>query len=61
MSPDFSAAMRVAAFGTGVKITSVRLCVGLSHQVGLATRMVFSPARRSFSTKGPVPMALRVA
>ncbi len=53
--------MRVAAFGTGVKITSVRLCSGLSHQVGLGTRIVFSPARRSFSMKGPVPMALRVA
>ena len=35
--------------------------MGLSHQVGLATRTVFSPARRSFSMKGPVPMALRVA
>ncbi len=46
---------------TGVKITSVRLWVGLSHHFGLGTRTVFSPALRSFSMKGPVPMALRVA
>ena len=61
MSPALSAAMRVAGLETGVKMTSVRLCWGLSHQFGLFTRIVFSPARRSFSMKGPVPMALRVA
>ncbi len=61
MSPAFSAATRVAGLATGVKITSVRLWVGLSHQLGFATRMVFSPARRSFNMKGPVPIALRVA
>ena len=61
MSPALSAAMRVAGLETGVKMTSVRLCWGLSHQLGLLTSTVRSPARRSFSMKGPVPMALRVA
>ena len=53
--------MRVAGLDTGVKITSVMLWTGLSHQLGLLTRIVFSPALRSLSMNGPVPMALRVA
>src|SRR5204863_4373316 len=61
MSPALSAATRVAGLATGVKITSVRLWVGLSHQVGLGTRTVRSPALRSFSMNGPLPIALRVA
>src|SRR5258706_4178264 len=61
MAPAFSAAAGVGGLATGVKIASVRLCSGLSHQLGLLTRIVFSPALRSLSMNGPVPMALRVA
>jgi hypothetical protein len=42
-------------------VTSVRLCCALSHQPGLGTSTVFTSASRLLSTKGPVPLALRVA
>ena len=53
--------MRVASDWIGVKFTSVRLCLGLSHQFGLAASTVFTSTSRDFSMKGPVPLALRLA
>ena len=38
-----------------------RLCSGLSHQFGFGTSTVLTFGWRSFSMKGPVPLAFRVA
>ncbi len=61
ISPDMSAATRVAALATGMNTASVKLCSGLSHQVGLGTSTVRTPGSRDFSTKGPVPLACVLA
>ena len=60
-APDSSDEVRVASDWMGVKSISVRLCLGLSHQVGLATSTVFTSTSRDLSMKGPVPLALRLA
>ena len=57
ISPEISAATRVAALAIGRKIASVTLCSGLSHQPGLATSTVRTPGWRDLSMNGPVPLA----
>ena len=44
MSPESSAATRVASFEMVVKITSSKLCSGLPHHFGLGLKIVFTPA-----------------
>ena len=43
ISPESSAATRVASDLMVVKITSVRLCSGLPHQSGFGLNTVFTP------------------
>ncbi len=59
-SPESSAALRVAGLAIGVKITSVRLCSGLSHQVGFGTITILPSAPRLLRMNGPVPIAFIV-
>src|SRR5688572_18461426 len=59
ISPDSSAATRVASDLIVVKMTSVRLCSGLPHQFGLGLKTVFTPGSWLTMVKGPVPLALR--
>ena len=58
MSPDSSAATRVASDLMVWKTTSVRLCSGLPHQFGLGLKTVFTPGSWLAIMKGPVPLAL---
>ena len=58
MSPESSAATRVASDLMVWKITSVRLCSGLPHQFGLGLNTVFTPGSWLTIVKGPVPLAL---
>src|SRR5579862_2788421 len=61
ISPDSSAATRVASDWIGVKTTSVRLCSFWPHQASLGTRTVFTPACRDWILNGPVPLVWFVA
>ena len=60
--PDSNAATRVASEAIGVKVTLVRLCSrrALSHQPGLGSATVLTPASRLTRRNGPVPLAWRV-
>src|SRR3546814_17132950 len=49
-----SAATRVASFDTTRNSTSVRLCLGLSHQSLLASSTVLTSGSRTLSLNGPV-------
>ena len=60
-APDNRDDVRVASDLMGVKFTSVKLCLGLSHQVGLATITVLTSISRDLSMNGPVPLVLRLA
>ena len=61
MSPEASAATRVASLPIGVKMTSVTLLSILSQYAGLTTSSVRTPGWRERSMNGPVPLALSVA
>src|ERR1700748_3085304 len=61
ISPESSAEVRVSAFLTMNSVASSRLCSGLPHQFGFLTSTVLTSGCRSFSMKGPVLLALRVA
>src|SRR5262249_37543348 len=58
MSPDKSAATRVASDLMVWKTTSSRLCSLLPHQLGLGLNTVFTPGSWLTIMKGPVPLAL---
>src|SRR5262245_12347551 len=58
ISPESRAATRVASFLMVWKVTSVRLCSGLPHQLGLGLNTVFTPGSWLTIVKGPVPLAL---
>src|SRR5262249_29045226 len=58
MSPDRSAATRVASDLMVWKITSSRLCSTLPHQLGFGLNTVFTPGSWLTMMKGPVPLAL---
>src|SRR5262245_39703630 len=58
ISPDNSAATRVASDLMVWKTTSSRLCSGLPHQLGLGLKTVFTPGSWLTMMKGPVPLAL---
>ena len=60
-SPDRRAATRVASDPMGVKITSVRLCSGLFHQVVFGVQIVLTPGWWLSMRKGPVPFSFRAA
>ena len=60
-SPEISAAIRVASELIGMNSMRSRLCRGLSHQPGLATRTVRLSAARLSTVNGPVPLAWLVA
>jgi hypothetical protein len=60
-SPERRAATRVASLAITLNSTRVRLCAGVSHQLGFGTKTVRRSGSREESMKGPVPMALRVA
>src|SRR5580658_10693811 len=57
ISPESSAATRVAALGIGVNTTSSTFPVGLSHQFGFFFQTVFTPGSWLTRMKGPVPLA----
>src|SRR5690606_9204325 len=59
ISPDRSAATRVASDLMVWKITSVRLCSGLPHQFGFGLKTVFTPGSWLTTMNGPVPLAFR--
>ena len=59
MSPESSAATRVASDLMVWNITSVRLCSTLPHQFGLGLNTVFTPGSWLTTVNGPVPLALR--
>src|SRR5262245_45188416 len=59
MSPDSRAATRVASDLMVWKMTSVRLCSGVRHQLGFGLNTVFTPGSWLAIMKGPVPLALR--
>ena len=61
ISPDSSAATRVAALPMGVKTAFVRLCPGVPHQFGFGTSTVRVSGTHSSSMNGPVPLTLRFA
>ena len=58
ISPDSSAATRVASDLMVWKVTSVRLCSGLPHQPGLGLYTVFTLGSWLTMVKGPVPFDL---
>ena len=58
MSPDSSAATRVASDLMVWKITSVRLCSGLPHQFGLGLNTVFTPGSWLAMMNGPGAVGL---
>src|SRR5215813_4859644 len=58
MSPDRSAATRVASDLMVWKITSSRLCSTLPHQLGFTLNTVFTPGSWLTMMKGPVPLDL---
>lgn len=60
-SPETNAATRVAGLASGLKVTVSRLCSTLSHQSGFFSSVAVASARRDFSLKGPVPLALVLA
>ncbi len=57
MSPESSAATRVASDLMVWKITSSRLCSGLPHQPGNGLNTVFTPGSWLTIMNGPVPFA----
>ena len=61
ISPDMSAATRVASDPMGVKITSSMLPSNkpslMPHQFGFFTSTVFMSGSRDFRMYGPVPLA----
>ena len=59
ISPDSSAATRVASAPMVRNSTSPRLCSALCHQWGLARNTVFAPGSWLVTMNGPVPLALR--
>jgi hypothetical protein len=61
ISPESSAARRVASALIGWYTISVTLPSRLPHQLELSTATVFTSASRLRRMKGPVPFALRVA
>ena len=61
ISPDSSAATRVAALEMTLNSERSRLCSGLSHQPGFFSSTDLRSASRDTSLNGPVPMALRRA
>ena len=58
MSPESSAATRVASDLMVWNTTSVRLCSGLPHQLGFGLNTVFTPGSWLAIVNGPVPLAL---
>lgn len=57
ISPESSAATRVAELGIGVNTTSSTFPIGLSHQFGFFFQTVFTPDSWLTKMKGPVPFA----
>src|SRR3954452_22355994 len=58
ISPDKSAATRVASDVLGGKITSGRLCWGLPDQSGFGLKTVLTPGGWLASRNGLVPLAV---